>query len=80
MNLMDLTESVIRKRMHQLAELDLLIKARFVELFGTYPANKKHWAIGTIRDLVKEVRYGSSRKAADGGSGKYPYLRMNNIT
>ena len=29
---------------------------------------------------MTEVRYGSSRKAAEGDSGKYPYLRMNNIT
>ena len=32
------------------------------------------------QELVTEVRYGSSRKAAVGNSGKYPYLRMNNIT
>ncbi|MCR5165548.1 MAG: restriction endonuclease subunit S [Thermoguttaceae bacterium] len=44
------------------------------------PANEKKWEVGTIRDIVSEVRYGSSRKAADGNSGQYPYLRMNNIT
>ena len=60
--------------------MDELIKARFVELFGTYPANERSWPTGTIRELVTEVRYGSSRKAADGNKGKYPYLRMNNIT
>lgn len=63
-----------------LEKLDLLVKARFVEMFGTMPANEKKWKIGTIRDIVNEVRYGSSRKAADGNTGKYPYLRMNNIT
>lgn len=56
------------------------IKARFVEMFGTFPNNEKGWPIGKIRDLVADVRYGSSRKAADGENGKYPYLRMNNIT
>ena len=71
---------IIMLRKRELQSLDELIKARFVELFGTYPANEKGWATGTIRDLVTEVRYGSSRKAADGKSGKYPYLRMNNIT
>ena len=79
-NSLDMLDNTILLRRQQLSALDDLIKARFVEMFGTYPANEKHWAIGTIRDLVKEVRYGSSRKAADGGSGKYPYLRMNNIT
>ena len=72
--------AIIQKRKQELLLLDDLIKARFVELFGTYPNNEKGWVTGTIRDLVNEVRYGSSRKAAEGCSGKYPYLRMNNIT
>ena len=71
---------VMQKRKTELTQLDELIKARFVEMFGTYPANEKNWTTGSIRDLVTEVRYGSSRKAANGDSGKYPYLRMNNIT
>lgn len=71
-------DSLISKRRQQLASLDLLVKARFVEMFGTYQANEKSWITGTIRDVVSEVRYGSSRPAVDGGD--YPYLRMNNIT
>ena len=74
----DKIDSLISKRRQQLASLDLLVKARFVEMFGTYPANEKSWITGTIRDVVSEVRYGSSRPAVDGGD--YPYLRMNNIT
>ena len=77
---LDAAADVIDSRQRQLRTLDTLIKARFVEMFGTYPANEKGWPTGTIRDLVTEVRYGSSRKAAEGESGKYPYLRMNNIT
>lgn len=72
--------AIIQMRKQELKKMDELIRARFVELFGTYPTNEKGWDTGTIRDLVVEVRYGSSRKAADGDSGKYPYLRMNNIT
>ena len=53
-------------------------QSRFVELFGVYPLNPKGWETATIRDIVTDVRYGSSRPAVDGG--KYPYLRMNNIT
>ena len=77
---LDGVKRVISLREKELQTLDDLIKARFVELFGTYPINEKGWGTGTIRDLVTEVRYGSSRKAAEGNSGKYPYLRMNNIT
>ena len=77
---LDKVSDLIALRKQQLAKLDELVKARFVEMFGTYPTNEKGWQTGTIRDLVTEVRYGSSRKAAEGDSGKYPYLRMNNIT
>ena len=69
---------IIDLRTSQLAELDNLVKARFVEMFGAYPLNPMGWKKGTIRDVVADVRYGSSRPAVDGG--KYPYLRMNNIT
>lgn len=77
---LDKLNAVIEARQMEIQKLEDLIKARFVEMFGTYPANEKGWDTGTIRDLVTEVRYGSSRKAADGELGKYPYLRMNNIT
>ena len=73
-------ERMIEIRRHEISVFDDLIKARFVEMFGTYPKNEKGWKTGTIRDLVLEARYGSSRKAAEGATGKYPYLRMNNIT
>ena len=71
-------ESIILKRRKELDELGNLVKARFVEMFGIYPANQMGWETGKIRDTVADVRYGSSRPSVDGG--KYPYLRMNNIT
>lgn len=69
---------LIEKRQEQLVQLSELVKSRFIELFGVYPLNPKGWETATIRDIVADVRYGSSRPAVDGG--KYPYLRMNNIT
>ena len=39
-------ESIIKHREDELDKLDELIKARFVEMFGTYPANEKGWASG----------------------------------
>lgn len=75
---MDKICHLIELRQQELHELDQLVKSRFVELFGVYPLNPKGWETATIRDIVTDVRYGSSRPAVDGG--KYPYLRMNNIT
>lgn len=71
-------EAIVSARRQQLQKLDELVKSRFIELFGVYPSNPKGWETATIRDIVADVRYGSSRPAVDGG--KYPYLRMNNIT
>ena len=71
-------DKLISLRKQQLAKLDELVKARFVEMFGTFPANPFRWSIGKIQDVVSDVRYGSSRPAVE--DGKYPYLRMNNIT
>lgn len=71
-------ENSILFRKEQLSKLDELVKARFVEMFGTYPDNPFGWNTGKIQDVVSNVRYGSSRPAVEGG--KYPYLRMNNIT
>ena len=75
---LDKVSNLIFLRKQQLAKLDELVKARFVEMFGTYPANPFEWDTGKIKDAVLDVRYGSSRPAVEGG--KYPYLRMNNIT
>ena len=77
-SILDKVEIVIRKRKEELVFLDKLIKARFVELFGDPIKNPKGWEVVTIGDVVTEVRYGTSKPAVEGG--KYPYLRMNNLT
>ena len=76
--ILDNIASLIDLHCKQMEKLDELVKSRFVELFGTFPTNEKGWITGTIRDVISEARYGSSRPAVDGG--QYPYLRMNNIT
>ena len=76
--LFDKVVGVISKRNKELSALDDLIKARFVEMFGDPVKNPKGWEVVTIGDIVTEVRYGTSKPAVEGG--KYPYLRMNNLT
>ena len=71
-------EKIITHRKQQLEKLDLLVKARFVEMFGEPILNEKGWNMVTIGDIVTEVKYGTSKPAVEGG--KYPYLRMNNLT
>ena len=70
--------NLIELRKQQLEELDQLVKSRFIELFGDQRTNPFGWDMVTIGDIATEVRYGTSRPAVEGG--KYPYLRMNNLT
>ena len=72
------TQKVIEMYQQQLQLLDELIKARFIEMFGDPIKNPKGWEVVTIGDIVTEVRYGTSKPAVEGG--RYPYLRMNNLT
>lgn len=50
-----------------------IVKSRFVEMFG-----KGNWPESSIGDLASDIRYGTSKKAAE--EGEYTYLRMNNMT
>ena len=75
---LDLASEIVKGYKEQLADLDKLVQSVFYEMFGDPVTNEKGWAKGTIRDVVQEVKYGTSRPATEGG--KYTYLRMNNIT
>ena len=77
-HILKIVENIIIMRKQELEKLDELIKSRFVEMFGDPIENPKGWEFVTIGDVVTEVRYGTSKPAVEGG--KYPYLRMNNLT
>lgn len=71
-------KKIIELKENQIINLDNMIKSQFVEMFGDPYFNRYNWKIGTIRELVSDVRYGTSKPSTEGG--KYKYLRMNNIT
>ena len=75
---LDKAQSLIDKKREQIELLDELVKSRFIEMFGDPVNNPKSFEILTIGDLTTDVKYGTSKSSSDGG--KYPYLRMNNIT
>jgi type I restriction enzyme S subunit len=76
--ILDKADAVRRKRQQALALTDELLRSTFLDMFGDPVTNPKGWEVVTIGDLVDDVKYGSSTKA--GASGKWPMLRMNNIT
>ena len=76
--ILDKVSDVVEKKEQELEQLDTFVKSRFAEMFGDPIRNPKGWKVVTIGDIVTEVRYGTSKPAVEGG--KYPYLRMNNLT
>lgn len=61
-----------------LHKLDVLIKARFIEMFGRPFINNLNWESKQIKNVVNEVKYGTSKPSVE--NGEYKYLRMNNLT
>ncbi|MCZ8021516.1 MAG: restriction endonuclease subunit S [Cyclobacteriaceae bacterium] len=76
--ILDAADALKRKDQELLKKYDELAQAIFIDMFGDPVKNEKGWEVGTIRDLAKEVKYGTSKPAED--NGLIPYLRMNNIT
>ncbi|MCF6251089.1 MAG: restriction endonuclease subunit S [Methylococcaceae bacterium] len=76
--ILDKADALRRKRQQAIDLTDQLLRSVFLDMFGDPVTNPKGWPIGKIGDLLFHVNYGTSAKA--GGSGKYPILRMNNIT
>lgn len=74
-----LAESLVNKRKAQIEALDQLTQSVFLEMFGDPYKNPKNWPVGTIKDITLKTQYGTSKKASE-NKGKYPILRMGNIT
>lgn len=77
--ILDKADAIRRKWEQFLTYSNELLKSVFLEMFGDPVSNSQGWPLGSIRDLVREVKYGTSQKASK-HTGKYKILRMGNIT
>ena len=75
---LDLLTGIIDKRRMQLKELDTLAQSIFYDMFGDPTHNEKGWDVKKLGDMCTSVSYGTSSPSSS--SGRYKYLRMNNIT
>ena len=67
--LLDKVSSIISKRKQELVELDDLIKARFVELFGDLRTNTNGWkiqAFSELTDLITDGEHATPRRTTNG--------------
>lgn len=70
--------TIIELKKIELNKFDDLIKARFIEMFGRPFINDLNWESKQIKNVVNEVKYGTSKPSVE--NGEYKYLRMNNLT
>lgn len=77
--ILDKADAIRRKRQQTIQLADQFLRAVFLDMFGDPVTNPKGFPVGTIRNLVNSANYGTSAKASE-SKGKYPILRMGNIT
>ncbi|TOB37490.1 restriction endonuclease subunit S, partial [Vibrio parahaemolyticus] len=77
--ILDKADAIRQKRKQAIDLADEFLRSVFLDMFGDPVTNPKGWEVGTIRDLVSSVNYGSSAKASE-TDGEFPILRMGNIT
>ncbi|MCL2908244.1 restriction endonuclease subunit S [Shewanella fodinae] len=77
--ILDKADAIRQKRQQAIKLAEDFLRSVFLEMFGDPVTNPKGWTVGTIRDLVTSVNYGTSAKASE-TDGEFPILRMGNIT
>ena len=63
-NVLDKTSALIELRQQQLTQLDTLIKARFVEMFGDAVSNSKQWHTDNLSMVCKAIYGGGTPSKA----------------
>ena len=79
-NIIKKVQGVIASRKEELEQLDLLIKARFVELFGDININDKNWKYEPLGELCTIVRGGSPRPIEQFLGGDVPWIKIGDAT
>lgn len=79
--ILDKVSEIISKRHRQLNELDMLVKARFVEMFGDQATNPKSWYESTIGEECFYIKDGPHKSLTDIGkeNGGHPFISVRNI-
>lgn len=77
---LDKVTELIVLRKEQLAKLDQLVKARFVEMFGDINNNDKNWDCQPLGELCTIVRGGSPRPIENFLGGDVPWIKIGDAT
>lgn len=76
---LDKVSNLIAKRRQQLDKLDLLVKARFVEMFGDPETNTKNWRVFPMSQICS---VGSSKRIyqSEQSTSGIPFWRVSDLT
>lgn len=79
---LDKVSDLIAKRQAQLDKLDLLVKARFVEMFGDVETNPMNWPTSTIGAVVDSIEAGWSGNGTqrEKQPGEIAVLKVSAVT
>ena len=75
---LDKVSGLIEKRKTQLEKLDLLVKSRFIEMFGEPESNPLHWTMLPLENCLT-VLGGYAFKSEEFKTSGIPVLRIGNI-
>lgn len=79
-SILDTVSGIIEKRKKQLEDLDELVKARFVEMFGDVNINDKNWEVLPLGELCSIVRGSSPRPIEKYLGGCIPWIKIGDAT
>lgn len=80
--ILDKVTDLIAQRRAQLDKLDLLVKSRFVEMFGDPHLNPKGWPITTIGNVIETIQSGWSGNGTQRAKGpnEIAVLKVSAVT
>ncbi len=67
--MLDKAQSLIDLRKKQIAEMDALVRAKFIDIFGDPVKNEKGWASSKLKEIAKLIQSGNTPKG-----GKQVYV------
>lgn len=77
---LDRIRAIIGLEKQQIQQFDILIKSRFVEMFGDININDKAWEVQPLGELCTIVRGGSPRPIEQFLGGDVPWIKIGDAT
>lgn len=76
---LDITSDLIEKQKELIEKYDLLLKSRFIEMFGDPIKNPMGWEVVLIEQVVKDFQNGLYKPSSEYNNEGTPILRIDNF-